>query len=398
MTVALPAEPSNVIVLDIGTVCCRAGIGGQSLPTVTIPYNTRFLLEGAAAYDFSLYLQQDHQTFIDYKEEGSYERLRRLLKRLLFELFFRHLAVDPRRKRILFVENPFTPVFFKQALVEILFRVFDISSVSFVLSHVAGLHAFGKVSGLVVECGYKETTIIPIYDGRPCLFYVEIVSVGGAMLDEAVWRFLLSGESCVVLNRNGQSIPFNELGEEFTSNRFLVAQMKRKFCSFTPNSCNSHIDSQGFARIAYKNGLVVSFCLAEFHQQVTCALLRKDDEERSIATAICDSIYKSQRDLRPLLAANIMFIGGCAGIPDFCRMISSQVQLELEKTPKFAAFRALNRSLEVHSNAFPPECTAWSGGSLMAPMRLASEYSQQDWQRGEKVPDWSCHSFTAEME
>jgi actin-related protein 10 len=366
MTIASFRNEENTIVLEIGTVCCRAGIGGDSMPSVSISYNIKYLLEGNA-YDFSLYRQQDYQILMDYKEDGPYERPRKLLKRLLCEIFFRLLCVDPRRKRILFVENPFTLVFFKQSFVDILFRFFDVASVSFVLSPVAGLHAFGKTTGLVVECGYKETTILPICDGRPCLFFVEIVTIGEEMLDE--WRFLLSGEEkCQVLNLNGIATSFHELNEEFGNNRFLVEQMKRRFCSFAQgtsnstawNARNSPVDSQGFVRMPYKDGLVLSFHLQSFHQQATSVLARKDDDNRSIAMAICDSIFKSERDLRALFASNIVMTGGCAAIEGFSKVIAGQVAFLLENTPKFQAFKALCKSLKVHISGYSPESTAWT--------------------------------------
>lgn len=41
----------------------------------------------------------------------------------------RHLNVNPAEKRIVFIENPFTPIYFKQILSEILFKKFKVSNI-----------------------------------------------------------------------------------------------------------------------------------------------------------------------------------------------------------------------------------------------------------------------------
>lgn len=388
------------IVLDIGTIYCKAGLAGESKPRVVLSYNPTYLLTGDHKYDFSQYQKQNYQQLINYKLDGCSEKLKILIKRLLCEIFYRYLAVDPKNKRILFVENPFTSILFKQVLAETLFNTFKVSSISFLLSHVAGLFTFGRMTGLVVEIGYKETTVIPIYEGRPCLFYVEIVTIGGCYLDELVWRFML-GNDCHALNRNGDQTLFRNLDEEFGENRFIVEKIKCTYCSFEFGMLKCTSKCKGgcseMAVLEYKDGLQISFPICAFHKQVTRLMGEPDSEGHSIAMAICDAAVKSPRDLRHLLCKNIVFVGGCASIKGFSDVLHAQMSSILENDSKFVTHRALVRQTKFSTNQFNPLHTIWIGGSLMGPHKLISEYTRHDFEMGEKIPDWSTQTCTMEQ-
>lgn len=92
----------DFLVLDIGSVYCKAGIGGEAKPRLVLPYNTAFLLEGDS-YDFRKYRTEDvsftrhwaffmmqFQVLADYRPDGGVEKLKILVKKLLIEIFFRY--------------------------------------------------------------------------------------------------------------------------------------------------------------------------------------------------------------------------------------------------------------------------------------------------------------------
>ena len=67
------------------------------------------------------------------------------------------------------VESPFTTSQFRNSLAKALFCHFDISTVLYVCSHVAALFTCAISTGLVIDVGYEEATVLPVYEGYPLL-------------------------------------------------------------------------------------------------------------------------------------------------------------------------------------------------------------------------------------
>ena len=77
-------------------------------------------------------------------------------------LYFKWLLVNPKDRRVVIVENVLGPTMFRETLAKVLFRHYEVSSVLFVPSHLVCLFSLGVRTGLVVDCGHKETTAIPV--------------------------------------------------------------------------------------------------------------------------------------------------------------------------------------------------------------------------------------------
>ena len=77
-------------------------------------------------------------------------------------LYFKWLLVNPKDRRVVIVENVLGPTLFRETLAKVLFRHYEVSSVLFVPSHLVCLFSLGVRTGLVVDCGHKETTAIPV--------------------------------------------------------------------------------------------------------------------------------------------------------------------------------------------------------------------------------------------
>lgn len=77
--------------------------------------------------------------------------------------------VSPKDARVLIVESSLTPSQFRDTLAKVMFRHFEIGSLLFLPTHLATISTLGTDTVLVLDVGYQEATLIPIYEGVPIL-------------------------------------------------------------------------------------------------------------------------------------------------------------------------------------------------------------------------------------
>lgn len=80
-------------------------------------------------------------------------------------IFFKHLLVNPKERKVVIVESVLCPTEVREMFAKVLFRHFEISSILFVASHLVTLSTLAIENAVVVDIGHKEATIIPIFSG-----------------------------------------------------------------------------------------------------------------------------------------------------------------------------------------------------------------------------------------
>ncbi|KAF4099977.1 hypothetical protein G5714_020103 [Onychostoma macrolepis] len=122
-------------------------------------------------------------------------------------------------------------------------------------------------------------------------------------------------------------------------------------------------------------------------------LFEQDNEEKSIATLLLDTLVKCPIDTRKVLSENVVIIGGTAMLPGFLHRLLSEIRLLVEK-PKYCDALA-TKSFRIHSPPAKPNCTAWLGGAIFGALQdiLGSRSVSRDYynQTG-RIPDWCCLS------
>lgn len=196
-------------------------------------------------------------------------------------------------------------------------------------------------------------------------------------------------DACAVQDENGQHMPFRDLKESFENNRFLIERIKCTACSFE----DAHDDIDDTLAIDYKDGLMLSLSVRALNQQVTCVLAGCDDDNNSIANAICDAVFKCPRDVRRAIIANIAVVGGCGAIAGFAATLLAQIKLLLKTSPKYAPIKQLAAEAQLAPLRFPPPYAAWIGGSLTGRFKHRAEYTRENFANLDRIPDWSSYTY-----
>lgn len=169
----------QAVILDIGEAYTKIGFAGEAAPRHIIP-STLKKLYGSTLKEIKVW-----QSNAD--EDELYENL----KGFLHQIYFKYLLVNPKERKVVVSESILSPNKLRKNLAKVLFSHFNVVSVMFAPSHLLALFTVGVPSALVIDCGYSETLIVPIYEHTPILAAIESFQVAGKALHKHLHDQLL---------------------------------------------------------------------------------------------------------------------------------------------------------------------------------------------------------------
>ncbi|XP_063078404.1 actin-related protein 10 [Engraulis encrasicolus] len=378
----------TAVVIDLGAAYTKCGFAGEAGPRFIIP--SEIQRPG----------QEQPVKVVQYNINT--EELYTILKEFIHTLYFRHLLVNPRDRRVVIVESILCPSHFRETLTKVFFKQFEVPSVLFAPSHLMAIMTLGISTALVMDCGYTETLVLPVYEGIPMLPTWEALPLGGKAIHKELDSLLM--EQCTVDTDSspGQSLPsvLGSLSEE------VVEDIKVRACFVSDLLRGLKIQQAKFnldgtaerpappPDVDYPlDGEKILHVKGPIRDSVMEMLFEQDNEEKSMATLILDCLVKCPIDTRKALSENIVVIGGTAMLPGFLHRLLAEIRVLVDK-PKYQQALA-TRSYKLHSPPAKPNCTAWLGGAIFGALQdvLGSRSVSRDYysQTG-RIPDWCCLS------
>uniref|UniRef100_A0A8B9HQM9 Actin related protein 10 n=1 Tax=Astyanax mexicanus TaxID=7994 RepID=A0A8B9HQM9_ASTMX len=355
----------TAVVIDLGAAYTKCGFAGETGPRFIIPSE----IQRPGVQQPIKVVQYNINT----------EELYTNLKEFIHMLYFRHLLVNPRDRRVVIIESILCPSHFRETLSKVFFKHFEVPSVLFAPSHLMSIMTLGINSALVMDCGYTETLVLPVYEGIPILSAWEALPMGGKAIHNYVQMVLqvyISSffyfydlvRTCFVSDlQRGLKIQEAKFNMDGTAER-----------PAPPPDVDYPLDGE---KILHIKGSI--------RDSIAEMLFEQDNEEKSIATLILDTLVKCPIDTRKVLSENLLVIGGTSMLPGFLHRLLAEIRLLVEK-PKYCDALA-TKSFRLHSPPAKPNCTAWLGGAIFGALQdiLGSRSVSRDYynQTG-RIPDW----------
>ncbi|XP_036398244.1 actin-related protein 10-like [Megalops cyprinoides] len=376
----------TAVVIDLGSAYTKCGFAGETGPRCIIP--SEMPRPG---------LQQPIKV-VQYNINT--DELYSTLKDFIHMLYFRHLLVNPRDRRVVVVESVLCPSHFRDTLAKVLFKHFEVPSVLFAPSHLVSVLTLGINSALVMDCGYTETLVLPVYEGFPILSAWEALPLGGNAIHKELEGLLM--EQCTIDtdSKRGQSLPsvISSIPEE------VVEDIKVRTCFVSDLQRGLKIQEARFSRectverpapppdVDYPlEGEKIIHIKGSIRDSVMEVLFQQDNEEKSVASLVLDALVKCPIDTRKTLSENLVVVGGTAMLPGFLHRLLAEIRRLAEK-PRYQQTLA-TKSFRLHSPPAKPNCTVWLGGAIFGALQdiLGSRSVSRDYyhQTG-RIPDWCC--------
>lgn len=102
--------------------------------------------------------------------------------------------MSPKDRKISVVESVLTPTAVRESIAKVLFYHFEVSSVLFLPTHLVAISTLAVETAVVVDVGFKEATVIPVYSGVQVLNSWQAQPLGAeAVHDEIKANLILNG-------------------------------------------------------------------------------------------------------------------------------------------------------------------------------------------------------------
>lgn len=405
------------VVLDIGTLYIKCGFSGEPRPRHIVPTWTRQRrsqgLEGEA-YAVSGEFSELYGLDISTRSVSAYAAFEQRLARLLHDIYYRLLLTDPKSSKVIVLESPLLPICIKQSIAKVLFQKLQVPSISFTPSHLLALLTIGQTTGLVIDCGHLEMTVLPvsnpiiisvrcsyglklnirimsqIYAARPLIPFTTASPLAGRAMTTRLRKLLVDHGRFIApssLHRSiapRTNIPQNMLTAD------VIEEIKTRICIVSPvpvsgdsstNPIELWQDFSAATDLYYpmsttNQGKTWLFVPGWVRERAAEVLFENDneDDQKSVVEAILVALYKAQPDIRKPLISNVLLIGGTSMLPGFRTRLHQEL-LRVMRTPTDHEKRHYSTVLKLHQylsladeeggDVFKANVRAWIGGEFL---------------------------------
>ncbi|XP_013108584.1 actin-related protein 10 [Stomoxys calcitrans] len=353
------------VVLDIGTAYTKFGFAAEAYPRKILPTEVILSSNGKTK---NLFDYEDKLEFYDQMVD------------FLQTIFFKYLLVSPKERKIVVVENVFGQTIIRETLAKALFRHFEVSSVLYVPSHMIALSTLAVPHGVVIDMGYNETTVMPVFSGVQIMQAFQDQKFGGRALHEELKKMLVAAGV-------REDLLSETVLEDIKVRTCFVTNLKRAqaYSENQPPKAPPFVEYPiGDEEIINIPGNVRETAFEIFFEE--------NNDRDSLPHLILKSILSCPLDLRRTLTENIFVIGGSSIIMGMLPRLKEELQHLVTTDNEYKEKLHGDVKFKFHKSIGRPNITGWLGGSLCGGTDLVNTRSltKETYIRLERVPDWVC--------
>jgi len=397
------------VVIDIGSAYTKCGFAGEAQPRHILPSQFK-LLSGKEIPSISILLGSSNYTQEEKKEA---------LEVFLNLIYFHYLQTNPRERRVVLCKNLLAPHTFRAIATEIFIEKLKVPSLAFISTQTLCLVPLSKSIGLIVDCGFRETRVLPIYAGLPLAHAFQCVPLGGESIHKRLGQLLqdwsrvknpftnvseplfspppskvleeITASLCfvdpnVIPQEEIHALPWppnskvaakeeiqpqttesdasQTVTEQVESTKEKPVQQETKKLPQKKSSLQDNRHNQSIVSYALESDKVLQVDLF-VRSQSTNILFEGDDEGTSVASLVLDSLIKCAPDIRAELASSILLVGGASMIPGFKKRLINEISHLIQVSPSYEALKGLQQSFRFVESMFGPNYLGWLGGSII---------------------------------
>jgi len=355
------------IILEIGSLFTKIGIADESFPKRIIytPQNLRAWL-----------LTKDDQR----AGERDIQKLEHDVEAFIRQVFIYELLLNPRDRAVTFCENTFMPQEFVQTFAKVLLTRFSIPKVLFFYSMILPMYTASSFTGIVVDCGYQDIQILPIYEGYPVREGFLYLPGGGKQiaknLKECLLKQNLGLQEDVLDDYTLEDIKVKHLNlllknqkEQYFSNEENIQKMKNKLYTV-------EIDKKKIKISYYDKTSVLEGLFGD-----------PENEETNIAASILDSVSKVNVSARKKVTQCIVLSGGITMIPNFAKRMRQELSYYLGQR-KYENLKNFEDTFSFGNVSSPSNCLTWIGAAILSNLSGNERFAATLDSEGKiKIPD-----------
>uniref|UniRef100_A0A672V4M7 Actin-85C-like n=1 Tax=Strigops habroptila TaxID=2489341 RepID=A0A672V4M7_STRHB len=344
---------SRVVIFDIGSGQCKAGLSGEQVPRSVISTVVGYpkfkpVMFGASHKD--CYIGEEAQfkrgilSFTYPMENGlvtSWDDMEKIWR----HLYKQELKLKPSEMPVLLTEAPLNPLSHREKMAEMMFESFQVPALFVTLSALMALYASARTTGLVLGSGDGVTVTVPVYEGRYLLHSITRLDFAGRDVTKYLTRLLL------------------ETGNSFVSSaeREIVRDIKEKLCyvALDPSQKMHAEPAKLLRKYVLPDGRAVEAGDQLFRAPE--ALFVPAEAEITgpgVGMMVLQSFSKCHRDIQASILRNVLLSGGSTLFRGFKERLRKELQAGVPNTARVKIISPQDRVYSV-----------WVGASILASLR-----------------------------
>ncbi|XP_033104487.1 actin-like [Anneissia japonica] len=340
------------IVIDNGSVACKAGFAGEDSPKVIFPAIVgwpRYQLTGQKDYFVGHEAYSNLETLsIEYPIERGIITNWDAMEKIWHHCFYDELNVCPKDYPVLLTEPVLNPISNREKMTEVMFETFNVPAFYVSIQAQMSIYASGRGSALGVDIGDGVAHIVPIYEGYAIRKAIQRINFGGCDLTEYMNKLLC------------------ERGYTFrnTAEMEKVQKVKENLCYVAQDF------EEEMKRATSSSSLEKSFLLPD-GQEITIGSERFrcpealfnpwliEMDQCGIHQTVHQSIMNCGIDTRKDIYCNIVLSGSTTLFPGFAERLQKEVKSLAPPSVRVKIIAAPERSMNV-----------WIGGSILGSLSM----------------------------
>lgn len=379
-TIGLMNEKNTTVIFDFGTAYTKAGFAAESGPRVILKSEVKCRKSGNLVPVFQ------------YEDE---EELRHHLVDFIHKLYFRHLLVNPKDRRVVIVENVLCPSKIRNLLAKVLFRHYEVLSLLFVPLQIASLMTLGISTGLVLDLGYQEACLIPVFENVSILNAWQALPLAGKAIHGSLCELLL--DRGLAVGEDGKEQRLNAVVQDLSDK--TLEDIKVRTCFVSTMERSKRLQNNKYDRsmeppppppnVQYPvSGSRIITIPGTVRELSTELLFEQDGDLLSLPTMILEALLKCPEDTVKHLAENLVVIGGTSSLTGLKHRLLAEVRA-LAVSPQYSE-RIQIEYFKVHQPPAKDNYVAWLGAAIMGGTEAVTLRSlpREQYLINDALPDW----------
>ncbi|XP_075985038.1 actin-related protein 10 [Anticarsia gemmatalis] len=356
-------QEKQAVVLDLGTDYTKFGFTGEAAPRCIV--RSEFWCAATRRYK----RVHDYHT-----PEELYDNL----VHMLHLLYFRHVLVNPKERKVVVVESLLTPTLFRETLAKVLFTHYEVSGVVWADAPRLCALTLGAPVALVVSIGAREAEVAAVV--HACVVLRALTSAPlGAGAVHAELRRLLDLDNGAPLDLPDHVIEDIKVKTCFVGNRSRA----ERWLTESPPAAARDVQYWGGAR----GRILVS---GRSRERAAEPMFARDNELASLPDIVLQCIMQCPIDARRALAENVLVTGGAANMAGLRPRLAEELRYLVTQPPYSERLHV--REFKFHTAPAHDNAVAWVGGAVLGAGEAGAARAtpRELYARERRLRDWVC--------
>lgn len=344
------------IVIDNGSGVIKAGLSGESMPSVKFPSivgRPRSDKQMIGVETKAEYIGDEAQKMrgvlnLSYPIESGIVTNWNDMEKVWSYCFSNELRMDPSDHKVLLTEAPMNPKVNREKMTSLMFETFNVQGLYVAIQAVMSLYSNGRTTGCVVDSGDGVTHTVPVFEGYSVPHAVHKNLIAGRAITDLMTNQL---QADGITTSGGQS-SWKQIVKKMKETLCYVAlnleEEKKKAASSTAIQKTFELPDGSTVNVNTPRFMAPE---ALFHPD----LIKEGDETLGMHRLCFKSITDCDLDVRKDLYENIILSGGSTlyeGLPD-------RIEMEVDKLcPQQGVVKVIATKDRYYS--------VWTGGSTLS--------------------------------